>query len=293
MEWFITSACSGRTDFTGVVDELVSLGFRNIELTGNIRYSEGIEKKILEYHNLRGINFMVHNYLALQPDEFVFNLATKNPDIKRKTMEQVKNTVSLLRRMGKDLYSFHPGFRYDLNPMLQDNFFTRKDIAVNSERGFYGTLKNILREIIKDNFRVAVENIHPKSRQDLYSFLCTPEDIERFLNYFGDSSDNKNIGILLDLGHLNIAAARLNFDKFEALSKIVRDHKERIFEIHISENDGFNDTHGITGLDSWQVKFLAQHKKDLKNMPIILEWHNSATGEAFNISEEIRGALGN
>lgn len=288
MKCYISSTISSKNILSDVLDELTGLGFRNIELTGNIKYSKDIEKIIRSYRLSSGIDFIIHNYFPFTPDEFVLNLATGDSDIKKKTIDHIKRAVDFLRKTGKDLYGIHPGFRNDLLPNLKDYFFIKSGDKPNNEKDFYDNVEYISTNIIKDGFRIAVENIHPKSSSDLYSFICAPEDIERFLNYFKRLS---NIGILLDLGHFNIASRRLNFNRDDALNKIIKKNQRRIFEMHISENDGLNDTHNLTEPDSWQIEFLKNNKQCLKDALIVFEWHNSANRETFEKYEIIKEKL--
>ena len=53
----------------------------------------------------------------------------------------------------------------------------------------------------------------------------------------------------------------MKFDKDEFLKKIVDKYGDRIFEIHISENDGVRDLHSRIYKDSWQLKALGYFKK--------------------------------
>lgn len=290
MKCYISSSCSSKTSFADILMELTELGFKDIELTGNIEYAQGIKDQILKYYNSGGVNFIIHNYLALQPQDFVLNLAAANPDIKNKTASLIKEIIVLSRKIKAGLYTLHPGFRNDLLPELKGDFFVRVNNSPNSEEDFYENVDILDGGIINDGFRVAFENIHPKGSEDLYSFLCTADDMARFLDHF---KDRRNIGILLDLGHFNIAASRLGLDREKALERIIRDYKDRIFAFHISENDGANDTHAITGSDSWQVAFLERHKQYFIDTPVTLEWHNCAVKKTFERYRRISEVLKN
>ena len=54
----------------------------------------------------------------------------------------------------------------------------------------------------------------------------------------------QDIGLLLDLGHLQISC-NFNIDKNKELDKILNMLSDRIYEIHISENDGIKDSHKV------------------------------------------------
>ena len=189
----------------------------------------------------------------------------------------IKSVIGLSEELGINLYSLHPGFKHDLIPEKKEGFFIKYNEECNKREDFYQTLKSV-QFTVGENFKIAVENLSPKAPDDIYSYLCTPNDIKDFLEYFDNMP---NIGILLDLGHLNVASNLLNFDKYEILNWLFSNYSGRIFEIHISENDGSKDLHRISELDSWQIKFLVDHRKNLKDIPLVLEWHNTPNEDAF------------
>jgi len=288
MRCYISSSSSPKKDISDIVNDINRFGFSRIELTGNVGYSEGLEDKILELKERRGLDVMIHNYLPFRNEDFVLNLASRDPDVKRKTSRHIAEAVKLSKRLDNDLYGMHAGFRHDLLPEMKDDFFMVKTRDCNKKEDFYGFLAEVFRSPEVGDFRIAVENLFPKSLNNIYAFLCTPEEIEDLLDYF---KGTPNLGLLLDLGHLNIAAAKLGFDRRKALDTLFGKHIDRIFEIHISENDGFNDMHGKCGLDSWQLECVADHKRSLKDVPVVFEWRDSVSKASFRHFELIEKKL--
>ena len=89
--------------------------------------------------------------------------------------------------------------------------------------------------------------------------MCDFEEISKIFNLA--KTENINLKLLIDLGHLTISSNLLKFDKDEFLKKIIDKYGDRIFEIHISENDGVRDLHSRIDKDSWQLKALRYFKK--------------------------------
>ena len=108
--------------------------------------------------------------------------------------------------------------------------------------------------------------------------------IMKFLEKY---SHKENIGLLLDLGHLNIASNYLGFDKYTFLDELFNKFSHKIFEIHMSGNNGTVDNHSVNEIDSWQIKFLEKNHQKIKNIPITLEWHDSTSKNNFKKKEEI------
>jgi len=290
MTFYISSSCSSQKRLSDVLNELIDIGFRRIALTGDVEYSEDIKESVLRYREAYHLDIILHNYFAFQPEAFVLNLASGDPEIQDKTLKHIKECVELLTKLGKNLYSLHPGLMNDLQPVLSGGYFIKSNDRVNSREDFYHMVDRVMDEIVVGDFRIAVENLHPKSDTELYSFLCTPSDIMEFLKRF---NNRHNVGIVLDLGHLNVSSRRLNFDKYEVLDEIFSNHVDRIFELHVSENDGLSDAHGISEIESWQIKCLERYRAELKNVPVVLEWHQSAHSQAFGRYLRIRERLEN
>lgn len=288
MKVYISTACSTQSALPDVLEELAELGFRNIELTGNIKYTNGIYEKLVSFGDTYGLDYIIHNYFPFGPDEFVINLASSNSEVRGKTLQHVKNATDLLRKLGKKLYTVHPGFKNDLVPVLRNDFFISDGSPPCRREDFYSTIDEVLDTILTDGFKLAIENIHPKSRDELYSFLCSPDDIKSFFEYY---SDRPGIGLLLDMGHLNVAAARLGFDRYEALDMIFNEHGEKIFAVHVSGNDGDSDAHDITGPDSWQIRYLSDNRSCLGDIPVTMEWQGHCGKEAFEQFAAVKDKL--
>ncbi len=286
----MSSSCSSEKYFSDIAQEFNNLGFKRIELTGNIKYSEGLEALILQYKSLYNFELMIHNYLPVQPEDFVLNLASCDPGTAERSLRLVERMICLSKKLGKDLYSFHPGFLHELLPEIVDDVFVKASKNCNKREDHYKAVRRIIRMNLEDNFKIAVENLFPESRDDMDSFLCTPEDIEDFIAHF---KNEPNVGILLDLGHINITAKKMDFDKFKALEKLFDNHCDRIFAVHLSENDGSGDDHLVTEPDSWQVEYLYGRKRYLKDVPVTFEWRNSASVDSFRKFEVIRKKLEN
>ena len=78
-----------------------------------------------------------------------------------------------------------------------------------------------------------------------------------------------NLGITLDLGHLNVSARSLDFDKYEFIRRV----RGKVFEVHIHDNDAIVDSHEPLKEDSWISQVLASENFD-EQIPIVLEVHN-------------------
>lgn len=60
---YITSICSSKKKISDAIEELIYLGFRNIELTGNTEFYNDIEKDLFYLKDKYKLNFLIHKKL--------------------------------------------------------------------------------------------------------------------------------------------------------------------------------------------------------------------------------------
>lgn len=275
---YISSLASPQDNIKEAVLELLRWGFLNIELGGGTRYYNGLEDDVLNLKKKYKLNFLIHNYFPPSPENFVMNIASKDASLRNDTFKVIENAIRLTKGLGIDLYTLHPGFNRSTLRERDRRFYKELDPKEglgkqNTKEDFYEGVGLLLNYIKGKGLRIGVENFFPFGN-NLASFLDTPEEILGFLDFY---KAEPNIGLLLDLGHLNVAANRLGFDKSAALKKIFNAYPKKIFEIHISENDGNYDLHEVSQPDSWQIELVRQNKKFLDDIPIVFEWRRSLT----------------
>lgn len=105
---------------------------------------------------------------------------------------------------------------------------------------------------IHKGFEPCVENsLYVKG--GMFSLLSTPEEILDFLSFL---EQYDNIGLLLDLGHLNVASYHLKFPKQVFLEELIKQYRHKIFEIHISRNNSLDDSHDISTIECFEVEYV-------------------------------------
>ncbi len=74
-----------------------------------------------------------------------------------------------------------------------------------------------------------------------------------------------NLGVLLDLGHLNVTSGTLGFDRNTLIDEVA----PHLLGFHLSDNDRLADRNWPVGADSWIVRCL--HRRECRDTPKILE----------------------
>jgi sugar phosphate isomerase/epimerase len=234
---------------------------KNVEL-GSVH--EYFDTKILKKFDF---NFVIHNYFPPPKIPFNFNLASKNKIIRQKSLKLAKKAIDLCCNIQSPLYTFHAGFTVDPpelgKPFPKINYLDKKD-AIDI---YIDEVSKIIDYANSNGIKVAIE---PNVVQEFNLIkgkneLCLFADFSE-IKYFFDLLKNSSLGLLLDLGHTSVTSHWLNFDKDNFVEKC----KDRVFAIHISNNNGLQDQHKALTNDCWQVSKL----KKFKNLPIVLETMN-------------------
>jgi len=147
----------------------------------------------------------------------------------------------------------------------------------NTKEDFFKGIDFLLASLPEEGFKVGVENVFRLKNSGFRSFLETEDDIIEFLDLY---RKEEKIGLLLDLGHLNVAVNFFEFDKYDFVERLLPEYADKIFEVHISENDGARDLHNISDVDSWQIDLVCKNKF-LHTVPIVLEWRGFSPDLVF------------
>ena len=77
------------------------------------------------------------------------------------------------------------------------------------------------------------------------------------------------------------------------IEKIFGKYPDKIFEIHISENEGREDSHKVSDSDSWQLELLRQNKKFLLDIPLVFEWCKITNSQIYQYLGALKKLLEN
>jgi sugar phosphate isomerase/epimerase len=276
---YLSSSCVAGRRIGEVVKEIARSGITNIELSGGTEYYDSIEEDLLTLKEKYGLGYLVHGYFPPPEEDFIINLVSG----RERAFNFFRETIKLSKTLGCDMYSTHAGFTVDVLPLTRGEQLSGQPPMVKraAEEILYNNIQSVMEDIVGPDFRFAVENMYPLMGREDYSLVTSPEEILRFLDY---SRQWPNLGMLLDLGHLNLAASVADFDRIKFVRGVLENYADKVFEIHISENDGTGDTHDIPAEDSWQLEVAGWEA--LRDVPVTFEWRGVDGAEAFRCYRE-------
>jgi len=244
-----------------VIKKYDKIGVKSIELSGG-KYvqSQKIIKFLKEKHN---INFALHNYFPVPKKKFVINLGSFEKKIFKKTFLNIKKSIDISSKLKSKYFGFHAGFLFDPNIKDLGKKFT--DVRLQDRKktiNLFLTRVNLLaKEAKKKNVKILIENNvitienFKKFKQDPL-LLTHPDEIIKFFK-----KCDKDVGLLLDVGHLKVSAKTLGFDLLKAHEML----KPYIKGYHLSDNNGLRDSNKEFTKKSW---FYNKLKKNVKYISI-------------------------
>tara|TARA_X000001036_G_C20474272_1_gene722906 strand:+ start:16 stop:867 length:852 start_codon:yes stop_codon:yes gene_type:complete len=268
-----------------VASETVKLfhenGIKNIELSGGL-FSIDLKQDLFKYKE--SISFQVHNYFPPPEEPFVFNLASMNEDINKKSLNHAKKAINWASELGGNAYSFHAGFLIDPKPrelgkkINKRNLFNRESaiqIFINNVNEIADYAKSHSIAILIENNVLSHGNLIEFGNDPL--LMTTPEECAYIME-----QTNYNVNLLIDVAHLKVSANSLKYDP----SSMFKTCDKWIVAYHLSDNNGLSDTNDSFNEESWFWKYV---KKDCNYYSI--EVYNKEISEIINLFEIAKDKL--
>ncbi|PIQ85220.1 MAG: hypothetical protein COV74_09685 [Candidatus Omnitrophica bacterium CG11_big_fil_rev_8_21_14_0_20_45_26] len=268
-EIYVSTACldSSTRDLRHVIDVYQKMGIAHIEISAPHPYLSLQDlAKLIQSYQAEGVKFIFHNYFPAPEKSIVLNMISRDPLRYQASSSLIGNAVKLGRKTGVNLYCFHPGYLRD-GSERQDGMFEFYGKDDQGRRAgleyFMSTFPKFYHQLnVESNgqsFFIGLENLFPSPNGQDQSILCTADEFERVFEspLFKES----NIGILIDLAHLTIASSLYGFDRDDFLDRLISQYGDRIYEVHLSENDGRHDSHWTLRKDSWCLNVLKRFRQ--------------------------------
>ena len=236
-----------------VLDVYQKLGINNIELGAGHSH----EPDLSPIFKLRkhGFNFIIHGFFPTPKQGFLMNISSQT-EILQKTINLAKNSIEFCRKIDSTLYGIHMGYlaemTADAEKILSPLTTYKKAIATAIET------TTLICEYAKDyGVNIAVENMPYVNKATILNKYREFDDLFKAVKM-------KNLGLLLDIGHLTKASDALAIDKENFIKKF----KNKIIEMHSHEV--------VDGIDHQPVNSstLSDFDKSfLKKIAVTLESH--------------------
>jgi sugar phosphate isomerase/epimerase len=236
--WVSLSAYGGVT--TGeALAVLWAAGIRQVELAIGVKPSPDTVA-VLQHYQQQGMRYRAHHAFVWEGQRS-FNLA-HHFDV-----HYFERLTDWLMKMGITAYSIHAG---SYSPA------EHPDAAYDCFVDHAEQLGYLCRD---RGIRFGVETMYPAPSENGHQYL-----LQNSLQVKQLLQDLPNVDLVLDMAHLNIWKTATILEKLQWLELA----KNRLLEIHISDNDGYQDSHRTISDRTWWLPYSAMFPPDVA---IILE----------------------
>ena len=252
---YLSSGAFNSNALTEILAEAADRDVVNIELSSGIaHHASNIDQMRLRSGEF---DFLIHNYFPAPELPFVLNLASADRSMLEASRNHCLNAMELTAEIKAPFYSVHAGFLSQPHVSeLGRKIRSRNTISRNQGLEIFSESVQILLDgaealgvmLLLENNVVAPFNLGED--QEHIFLLADPNEILEFLDQFGGDY----LGLLLDVAHLNVSAHTLEFDRDEAVSKVL----PKIVGFHLSDNDGTADTNDSFDGSAWFLPWLAK-----------------------------------
>ena len=248
-------------DPQSVIQKFNEQGIKSIELSGGKYVAQ---KKVIKFLKKRNdVNYSLHNYFPVPKKKFVINLASIEKGIFKKTFSNIKKAIEISNKINSKYFSFHAGFLF--NPNIKDLGKKFAKVRLQNRKKsielFLNRVNLLAKEAKKKNVKILIEN-NVITKENFKRFkqdpllLTHPKEIIEFFK-----KCDKNVGLLLDVGHLKVSAKTYGFNLFKAHEML----KPYVEGYHLSDNDGLKDSNSEFTKKSW---FYNKLKRNVKYISI-------------------------
>jgi sugar phosphate isomerase/epimerase len=279
MGCYLSTSCYKKKSIEDAINACGLLSDKVVELSAPHPHQPVEEiSAILKSFQRKGYCFTLHNYFPPPEKSFVLNMASDDIEASDKSKALVHDAMQLCEAAGSNVYGIHAGylaratagedgmFNFADQEASYEDSLERATIFVNEmNSGFMGKGVTFL-----------IENLFP-GRSRKTSLFCSLDEIRDFMSKVPDS-----VGLLLDLGHLNISSTIMGFDRKTFLEDYLDEFGERVHEVHISENNGLKDEHLHLKPNSWQLDAI----KEIQKISVEKDGERYYCLEARNTTEE-------
>ena len=179
------------------------------------------------------------------------NIASVDPNLRNKSIQHIKNSIRFCEKIGAELYTFHPGFLTDPvgeNLSKKNYDFQWDDNQINNinykkaKINMYLALDDVIKYAKSRKISIAIETEGSLNKKK-HLIMQRPDEYEEFMAKYSSS----DIGMNLNIGHLNLAAKAFQFEREDFVDLI----QNYIVAMELSENDGTEDQHLPLRENAW------------------------------------------
>ncbi|MFH1613260.1 MAG: sugar phosphate isomerase/epimerase family protein [bacterium] len=196
------------------LSKIADLPIKNLEIWGNFEDHFNFLSKRETNKLLKDLNKYDLKVVSLHAP-YGLDIAAFDEKERKKNVSMIKKSIDCLSNLNGEFLVLHGSKKAEYIPSFQE----KKEKSIIS-------LKEILEYAISKNKKIALENLFN------VFFYTTSEKLLDVINKF----KSPFLGVCVDVGHINLIS---NINVIKEISE----YQGKIFNIHLSDNDGILDKH--------------------------------------------------
>ena len=247
---YVSTVCpAAPRDLWRLLDEFERAGIGHVEL-GTCELED--DDDLVERLAGRPFDYLVHGNFPPPANGFFVNLASPDREVAERSLRSVLDSIAVAARLGSPLYSMHPGFvtdpvGYDQEVGLLFRAPPSPAATREADERFAEAARMALARARELGVQLLVENSDVTPDKVGRVLLGTAAELRALTDAVG------GLGVLVDTGHLNVAASTYGFTPQAFLVELA----PVIGGFHVHANDGTLDTHDPVAEGSWVLDALA------------------------------------
>lgn len=250
---YVSSTAFPHNDLDSIFADCRRYGIKNLEIGSGVSYDKRARAKIIKESKL--LSILLHNYVPAPRVPFVLNLASNQKDILQKSRKLVETALRISGDIGAPFYGVHAGFAYHAIPRYLGAKQTHLEhFSISEAREIFvesmcllsvEAKKNGVHLLVENNVLPSFNLINGGNKSYLMTGIDDSLNLLKMLKKY-------NIKMLVDVGHLNVSASTLGFDRVDFLRQL----RYYIMAFHLSENNALADEHLPILPTSWFIKII-------------------------------------
>ena len=264
-ETYVSTGAFRTRDLPEILEAAAGAGLHRLELSSGVAFRPDLRDGVRRYLG-RPHRYLVHNYFPPPETPFVLNLASNDPETLARSRAHCEGALDLAAEVGAPFYSVHSGFALHATPEQLGRplgaaptfpYEEAYAIFVESVRHLaaYGAGRGV-RFLVENNV-VAPFNL--ARGENRWLLMAEAGELLRLARDVASA----NLGFLVDVGHVNVSARSLGFDR-RAFVEAVAGH---VAAFHLSDNDGAADDNRPFDTAAWFVPLL----RELPGAAVVIE----------------------
>lgn len=248
---YLSTGAFQNQNFYKTANKYFEKNINYIELSQG-KFTRNIENKLNKLEKKK-IKFIFHNYFPVPEKPFIINLASSDKKILKRSIDHFKKVINLSSKYNIKYVSAHAGFKVNfLKNTFKIKNLSEVDIIEDktAENNFINSIKIISKIAKEKGINILIENnVLSKKNYCLFKFnpflFSESKNIKKIINKLP-----KNVGLLLDTGHLKVTAKTLGLNlsnEYMNIFKFIKGY-------HLSDNNGKLDSNKEFTKKAWWFK---------------------------------------